>query len=56
MHDCGTKGSSLEMHARLDQEDPNWRSEMELKEVRAFKTAALKMQDRKDRLVTLPSV
>ena len=33
-------------------EDPHWRSEAQLKDIRSFKTAACKMLDRQDRLVS----
>lgn len=35
-------------------EDPNWRSEAQLQDIRSFKAAALKMADRSDRLVMTP--
>lgn len=33
-------------------EDPNWRSESQLVDIRSFKAAALEMQSREDRLVS----
>ena len=44
----------LLMTVRLDMEDPNWRSESQLADMRAFKAAALDMQSREDRFVSLP--
>lgn len=39
---------------RLDMEDPNWRSESQLKDIRSFKVAACRMLEREDRLVRYP--
>ena len=44
---------TLNLMYRLDMEDPNWRSEAQLADMRAFKAAALDMQNREDRFVSL---
>lgn len=36
---------------RLDMEDPHWRSELQLKDMRSFRIAALKMQANPERMV-----